>query len=198
MDSDFWWNGLPSGCLPARHNPDDRSEASGERQPPSASRRAFCCHVHPHSSPWPGQHLTLPPWVGKCSGRPVPKAEVPPIPHRADRPGKDPEKASSGQLEGPARPQTPPPSGLLHGCCKYHCAKMQPAQSHETKPRSQNWRGMRGPPLSECILLESEPPHCSPVGVTQTCSDEAPKDEASCDTFGFKLSEALAPFFPPN
>lgn len=77
-------------------------------------------------------------------------------PHHADRPGKD-ERKPLWAARGPSQTSDPPPGhsklGLPHGCCKYHCAKMQQAQSRETKPRSPLERNA-GPSLSGCILLE--------------------------------------------
>lgn len=65
---------------------------------------------------------------------------------------------------GPSQTSDPPSGasklGLPHGCYKYHCAKMQQAQSHKTNPHLKTGEEC-GPSLSECILLEWEPLHCS-------------------------------------
>lgn len=160
-------NVLPSRSLQSQHSPGDSGEAPGERQPPSASHRAFCHQVPPRRGQWPCQHLTLPPWMGKCSVQPVLEAEVPPVPRHRGQARGGPRESPSGQLEGPARPQThrrAPPSWAFHmdainttvqKCNKHKATKQTPISKLERNagPPSRNascWNGSRFIVLCGC------------------------------------------------
>lgn len=170
MDSDFRWNVLPSRCLRSQHSPGDGGEASGERKAaPLGLAQGILLSPGP-TSQWPVAQPTshTAPWMGKCSGQPALKAEVPPVPTMRTGQGRTRE-SPSGQLEGPARPQTPrraTPSWAFHTdavnttvqkCNKHKAAKQNP---------DLHWRGMRAPPSRGASCWNRKPPHCSLVGVT--------------------------------
>lgn len=142
----------------------------------------------PHQAPpprgqRPRQHLTpTAPWMGKCSGQTdPPQGQASP---------EGPSRSPSGQLEGPARPQTPrratPRWAFPPGRRTLYIPLCTKATS--TKPETKPHLGMHPAGLGSRLVLWWVS--------RQTCWDKVPKDEASWDTCGFTLRRSLHPPSP--
>lgn len=196
MDSDFRWNVLPSRSVRPQHSPaDSEEEASGERQPPRprpGPSPATRSHLPVASGPANISHCPLVGevlWAASAEGR---GASCSPLPTRwTDGQAREGRRESpSGQLEGPARPQTPrraTPSWAFHADAVN--TTVQKCNKHKAAPQNPGLTtgAECGRSLWESILLDWEAASLFSGGVAQTCPDKVPEDEASCDTFGFKL-----------
>lgn len=103
------------------------------------------------------------PWMGKCSVQPVLEAEVPPVPTPWTGQGRT-ERKPLWAARGPSQTSDPPSGASKLGLHMDAInTTVQKCNKHKATKQTPDLKTGEecGPSLSECILLEWEPLHCS-------------------------------------